>query len=66
MSAVDLVLGKRVPAPLLPHVNEFCLGTTLVEQPFVREVIVNDDVGFFYTLETLDCDESRISGTGAD
>ena len=66
MRLVDLILGKRVPAALLADVDQFGIRPPLVEQPLVREIVVDDHVGLFHALQALDRDQAGIARAGAD
>ena len=63
---VDVLLRKGVSAPLLAHVDKLGIGPAVVEDPFVGEVVVDDDVGLLHPLQALDGDQPRITGPRAD
>ena len=63
---VDVVLGQSVFAALLPDINQFSILPTLIQQPFVREIIINNDIGLFYAFQAFDCNQTRIAGARTD
>jgi hypothetical protein len=63
---VDLLLGERVAVALLSHVDKFGVGTPVLQQTLVGEIIVDHHIGLPHALKALDRDEAGIAGTGAD
>ena len=64
--AIDLVLGQRVAASLLAHVDELGIGPAMLQQPLVGEIIVDHHVGLLDAVQALDRDEAGVAGPGAD
>src|SRR5512143_4004249 len=62
---IDLVLRERVPTALLADIYEFGLRATVLEQPLVREIVIDDHVGLFHPLEALDRDQAGVARTRA-
>src|SRR5512143_2898586 len=58
---IDLFLRKRVPAPLLANVYKLGVGSPMIEDPFIREIVVNDHVRLFHALQALNRDQARIA-----